>query len=88
MSPVETLPAPAAPRVEPPENYLSEHTVSSWLLTTDHKRIGILYLFSILVYFAIAAVGGGDDADRAAIAARATWSFRRLTISSSQSTAC
>jgi cytochrome c oxidase subunit 1 len=37
-------------------NYLSEHTVSSWLLTTDHKRIGILYLLSILVYFAIAAV--------------------------------
>jgi len=38
------------------ENYLSEHSVSSWLLTTDHKRIGILYLLSIIVYFAIAAV--------------------------------
>ena len=40
----------------PSANYLSEHRVSSWLLTTDHKRIGILYLLSILVYFAIAAV--------------------------------
>ena len=38
-----------------PENYLTEHSVSSWLLTTDHKRIGILYLLSIVVYFAIAA---------------------------------
>ena len=37
------------------ESYLSEHSVSSWLLTTDHKRIGILYLLSIIVYFAIAA---------------------------------
>jgi len=36
-------------------NYLSEHSVRSWLLTTDHKRIGILYLLSIVVYFAIAA---------------------------------
>src|SRR5947199_10796207 len=37
-------------------NYLSEHTVRSWLLTTDHERIGILYLFTILVFFAIASV--------------------------------
>jgi cytochrome c oxidase subunit 1 len=44
---------------EEPENYLSEHSVRSWLLTTDHKRIGILYLLSIIVYFAIAAVAAG-----------------------------
>jgi cytochrome c oxidase subunit 1 len=37
-------------------NYLTEHTVRSWLLTTDHKRIGILYLFTILVFFFIAAI--------------------------------
>jgi cytochrome c oxidase subunit 1 len=37
-------------------NYLSEHSVRSWLLTTDHKRIGILYLFTILFFFAIASV--------------------------------
>ena len=41
---------------ETPPNYLDEHSVSSWLLTTDHKRSGILYLLSIVVYFAIAAV--------------------------------
>src|SRR3954451_23954008 len=41
-----------------PENYLTEggSTLKSWLLTTDHKRIGILYLYSILFYFVIAAI--------------------------------
>src|SRR5215469_3194682 len=41
-----------------PMNYLTEgdRTLKSWLLTTDHKRIGILYLYSLLVYFTIAAV--------------------------------
>ncbi|MBV8882329.1 MAG: cytochrome c oxidase subunit I [Planctomycetaceae bacterium] len=35
-----------------PENYINtDHRVRSWLLTTDHKRIGILYLFSLTFYF-------------------------------------
>src|SRR5438552_17387501 len=39
------------------DNYLtSGQGVKSWLLTTDHKRIGILYLWTILVFFLIAAV--------------------------------
>src|SRR3954453_16730037 len=43
----------------PVKNYLTEgRTLKSWLLTTDHKRIGILYLYSILVFFFIAAVAG------------------------------
>jgi cytochrome c oxidase subunit 1 len=53
----------ATPDTESPaaaENYLSAgHTVRSWLLTTDHKRIGILYLLSILIFFAVAAVAAG-----------------------------
>lgn len=37
-------------------SYLEEgHTVASWLLTTDHKRIGILYLVSIILFFAVAS---------------------------------
>lgn len=41
---------------QPPRNYLTEgRTLKSWLLTTDHKRIGLLYLFSILFFFFIAA---------------------------------
>src|SRR5256714_1058148 len=40
-----------------PLNYLNErHSIGSWLLTTDHKRIGLLYLFSIIIFFAIAGV--------------------------------
>lgn len=38
------------------ENYLTKETsIRSWLGSTDHKRIGLLYLFSILFFFVIAA---------------------------------
>jgi cytochrome c oxidase subunit I len=37
-------------------NYLSDYSVRSWLLTTDHKRIGLLYLVTIVFFFVIAAV--------------------------------
>jgi cytochrome c oxidase subunit 1 len=41
---------------EPEKNYLSAgDTVKSWLLTTDHKRIALLFLVSILFFFFIAA---------------------------------
>ncbi len=36
----------------PARHYLNESTgIKSWLLTTDHKRIGLLYLFSITGFF-------------------------------------
>src|SRR5712672_609568 len=36
------------------ENYLNkEYGVGSWLLTTDHKRIALLYLLSITFFFFI-----------------------------------
>src|SRR6266487_5481234 len=39
------------------ENYLSvHHGVRSWLLTMDHKRIGLIYLFTILIFFLIASI--------------------------------
>jgi cytochrome c oxidase subunit I len=56
MNVTQPLQTPEQISAKTPENYLSEHTVSSWLLTTDHKRIGILYLLSILLFFAIATV--------------------------------
>jgi len=58
MSPIEVAePRPLEVSEEAPENYLNvSHTVGSWLLTTDHKRIGILYLLSIMLFFTIAAV--------------------------------
>jgi cytochrome c oxidase subunit I len=39
------------------ESYLDEgHTVTSWLTTTDHKRIAILYALSITAFFFIGGV--------------------------------
>ena len=41
-------------REMPPSNYLTEDTRwRSWLLTTDHKRIALLYLGSITLFFFI-----------------------------------
>ncbi len=39
-------------------NYLNwKTTVGSWLLTLDHKRIGILYLISISIFFLLGGIG-------------------------------
>src|SRR5580693_3675661 len=46
-----TLPPPLA---ETPTNYLNaDYGWKSWLFTTDHKRIALLYLFSITAFFFI-----------------------------------
>lgn len=46
--------------VRPPTNYLNvDYSVKSWLLTTDHKRIGLLYLFSITLMFALGGLFAG-----------------------------
>ena len=38
----------------PPHNYLNDgYGVKSWLLTRDHKRIALLYLAAITVFFFI-----------------------------------
>jgi cytochrome c oxidase subunit 1 len=47
-----------APFIEPSatarRNYLNdEYGVLSWLLTKDHKRIAILYLFSVTIFFIV-----------------------------------
>ena len=41
----------------PPTNYLTAgYSLKSWLLTRDHKRIAILYLLSVTLFFAIGGV--------------------------------
>ena len=41
----------------PPITYLNrEHGLKSWLLTQDHKRIGILYLVTITCFFLIGGI--------------------------------
>jgi cytochrome c oxidase subunit 1 len=45
------------PALEPHESYINiAYTVKSWLFTLDHKRIGILYLIAITVFFFIGGV--------------------------------
>lgn len=39
------------------EHYLNvDYSVKSWLLTTDHKRIALLYLVSISIFFALGGI--------------------------------
>jgi cytochrome c oxidase subunit 1 len=41
----------------PPKNYLTDgYSLKSWLLTRDHKRIGLLYLFSVTSFFVLGAL--------------------------------
>ena len=54
MSTTPVLPVEQAPNPTAHLNYLNvRHSVASWLLTVDHKRIAILYLLSITVMFVI-----------------------------------
>src|SRR2546422_10857986 len=46
--------------IAPKVHYLNaDYGIRSWLLTTDHKRIGILYLISITFFFAIGGLMAG-----------------------------
>src|SRR3954467_11645321 len=57
MSTTIANPSVIPPSLEPSRNYLNvSHTVKSWLLTTDHKRIAILYLVSISIMFVIGGI--------------------------------
>ena len=56
MRDMATLPA----TLDRPDDYLHEtHTLRSWFFTVDHKRIGLLYLASITVFFIVGAVAAG-----------------------------
>ncbi len=53
-SEVSTGRAQTAVPILPENNYLTAaHGLKSWLLTVDHKRIGILYLIGVSFYFLI-----------------------------------
>ena len=46
--------------IAPPRHYLNnEYGILSWLLTVDHKRIGILYLLSLTVFFTVGGLAAG-----------------------------
>ena len=60
MTTVPVRPDYASPAVtikRPGSNYLNiSHEVKSWLLTLDHKRIGVLYLISMTIFFVIGGI--------------------------------
>ena len=50
---------PIAAPLFPAHHYLNDgYGIKSWLLTKDHKRIGLLYLWSIMVFFIVGALLG------------------------------
>jgi cytochrome c oxidase subunit 1 len=53
-----TLTAPAAsePQHQPPSYLADGHTVSSWLFTKDHKRIAIMYLIAVTIFFLVGGI--------------------------------
>ncbi|EDY16661.1 cytochrome c oxidase, subunit I [Chthoniobacter flavus Ellin428] len=53
MNAIATPQAPPQPPSHEPSYLAVENTVRSWLLTTDHKRIGILYMISITLFFLV-----------------------------------
>jgi cytochrome c oxidase subunit 1 len=47
----------APPSEAPPgRSYLADRGILSWILTRDHKRIGVMYLASVLFFFFVAGV--------------------------------
>src|SRR3954449_9598362 len=61
-SPTETKDR-ALPLSERPAPHIIAHSVeptktnwTSWFTTTDHKKIGILYLYTVLVFFVLGGV--------------------------------
>src|SRR5271168_4479939 len=59
MSTIVSLPDQTT-AVMPRRSYLNdEHGLMSWLLTRDHKRIGVLYLITITLFFLIGGTFAG-----------------------------
>src|SRR3954454_3098938 len=57
MTDVPLTSIPYIPARTAPEDYInSGYTVKSWLLTVDHKRIAILYMISITVFFFVGGI--------------------------------
>jgi len=53
--PVRSRPGGGLSQGRPTPNYLNQdHSLKSWLLTQDHKRIAILYLIGVSFFFVVA----------------------------------
>ncbi len=56
---MSAVPATQAPAPKPKSYLENGHTVASWLLTGDHKRIAILYLISVSIFFLVGGIAAG-----------------------------
>ncbi|MEO8276522.1 MAG: cytochrome c oxidase subunit I [Thermoanaerobaculia bacterium] len=50
------VPAPTTAPAERPNFLNATHGLKSWLLTLDHKRVGILYLLAVSCYFLLGGI--------------------------------
>lgn len=42
------------------KNYINaDHTIKSWLLTVDHKRIALMYLLGVTFFFFLGGLAAG-----------------------------
>ena len=55
---MSTAVAPAAVSEAEEPNFYARKGIASWLLTTDHKRIGILYLSAMITFFLVGMTFG------------------------------
>ena len=58
MSTIDASPAnPVVPASQPVDNYLTyTRGFASWALTLDHKRIGVMYMFAVLLSFLVGGI--------------------------------
>ena len=78
---------PHGPVTEPDFLNVTQGPRSSWLLTLDHKRIGMMYLFGILIALIVGGVVRAAGAHRAVLARQDARRRRTPTTSSSRCTA-
>jgi cytochrome c oxidase subunit 1 len=53
-------PSPSRTTIDRPHDFMhEEHTLRSWFLTKDHKRIAMLYLATITAFFILGALAAG-----------------------------
>jgi cytochrome c oxidase subunit 1 len=56
MAAITTTPGAHHDEADPTASFLDKKGLMGWLVTLDHKRIGIMYLISVLISFALGGV--------------------------------
>src|SRR6476646_2353041 len=56
MAAITTTPGAQHDHVDPNASFLEKKGMMSWLVTLDHKRIGIMYLISVTIAFTLGGI--------------------------------